>query len=212
MKKDMYHLAAGKSLLIVLYGKKIRTLQITPAQLALDPSTASSVVVDPNNGQVLACVTYPGYDNNRLANTVDAEYYNQLLQDESLPLYNNATQQRTAPGSTFKPVTAAAGISEGVITPYSTITDRGSFEKVTPSPECWFYPNGTHGDINVSEAIRDSCNYFFMRLPFVLVTDRKQKKEPSLMKKRESLYWQRRPVILVWEMVLGYSLQRAAHS
>ncbi len=146
--------------------EKIRTLQITPAQLALDPSTASSVVVDPNNGQVLACVTYPGYDNNRLANTVDAEYYNQLLQDESLPLYNNATQQRTAPGSTFKPVTAAAGISEGVITPYSTITDRGSFEKVTPSPECWFYPNGTHGDINVSEAIRDSCNYFFYETAF----------------------------------------------
>ena len=72
--------------------EKIRNLELTPAQLALDPSTASCVVVEPDTGQVLACVTYPGYDNNRLANQVDGDYYNQLLEDRSLPLYNNALQ------------------------------------------------------------------------------------------------------------------------
>lgn len=146
--------------------EKIRTLQLTPAQLALDPSTASSVVTDPQTGEVLASVTYPGYDNNRMANTIDGEYYNQLLEDASLPLYNNATLQRTAPGSTFKPVTAAAGIAEGVITPYTEITDEGVFDTVSPSPECWIYPNGTHGSINVSQALRDSCNYFFYETAF----------------------------------------------
>lgn len=147
--------------------EKIRNLEITPAQLALDPSTASSVVVDPDTGKVLACVTYPGYDNNRLANTVDGDYYNRLLSDASLPLYNNATQQRTAPGSTFKPVTVAAGLTEGIITEDTIIEDLGVFELITPSPRCWIYPSGaTHGEINVVEAIRHSCNYFFYTMGY----------------------------------------------
>lgn len=145
--------------------EKIRNLEITPAQLALDPCTASSVVVDP--GKVLACVTYPGYDNNRLANTVDGDYYNSLLNDASLPLYNNATQQRTAPGSTFKPVTVAAGMTEGIITSDTVIEDLGIFELITPSPRCWIYSSGaTHGEINVAEAIRHSCNYYFYTLGY----------------------------------------------
>lgn len=149
--------------------EKIRNLEITPAELALDPSTASSVVVDPDTGQVLASVTYPGYDNNRLANTVDGDYYNSLLNDASLPLYNNATQQRTAPGSTFKPITVAAGLTEGIITPDTVIEDLGRFELITPSPRCWIYPSGaTHGAINVIQAIRDSCNYFFYTLGYEL--------------------------------------------
>lgn len=118
-------------------------------------------MVDPNTGQVLASVTYPGYDNNRLANTVDGDYYNRLLNDASLPLYNNATQQRIAPGSTFKPITVAAGLTQGIITSGREIEDMGSFELITPSPRCWIFPSGaTHGAINVIEAIRDSCNYF----------------------------------------------------
>lgn len=149
--------------------EKIRNLEITPAQLALDPSTASSVVVDPNTGQVLASVTYPGYDNNRLANTVNGDYYNQLLNDASLPLCNNATQQRTAPGSTFKPITVAAGLTERIITADREIEDLGIFELITPSPRCWIFPSGaTHGAINVIEAIRDSCNYFFYTMGYEL--------------------------------------------
>lgn len=149
--------------------EKIQNLEITPAQLALDPSTASSVVVDPDSGQVLASVTYPGYDNNRLANTVDGDYYNRLLNDASLPLYNNATQQRTAPGSTFKPITVAAGLTEGIITADREIEDLGMFELITPSPRCWIFPSGaTHGAINVMEAIRDSCNYFFYTMGYEL--------------------------------------------
>lgn len=145
---------------------KIRNLEITPAQLALDPCTASSVVVDTQTGEVLACVTYPGYDNNRLANELDGNYYNMLLQDGSRPLYNNATQQRTAPGSTFKPMMAAAALTEGLISPETEIEDRGIFTDITPSPRCWIYPGGTHGSINVSEALRDSCNYFFYRMGY----------------------------------------------
>ena len=59
--------------------QKISSLEITPAQLALDPCSGSIVVVDPDTGEVLALVSYPGYDNNRLANQMDTDYYYQLL-------------------------------------------------------------------------------------------------------------------------------------
>ena len=148
--------------------EKIHNLEITPAQLALDPCTGSCVITDVNTGELLACVTYPGFDNNRLANTVDAEYYAKLQADLSLPLYDYATQQRTAPGSTFKMVTATAGLTEGVLSsPSEQILDEGQFMKVSPSPKCWIYPS-THGLINVSEAIRDSCNYFFYEVGYRL--------------------------------------------
>ena len=146
---------------------KVKSLEITPAQLALNPCTGSCVILDPNTGETLACVSYPGYDNNRLANVMDTAYYNQLNTDGSLPLYNNATQQTTAPGSTFKMVTATAGLTEGVITPSTEIRDEGQFTKISPSPKCWAYPSN-HGSINVSEAIRDSCNYFFYEVAYRL--------------------------------------------
>lgn len=149
---------------------KIKNLEITPAQLALDPCTASCVITDVKTGKLLACVTYPGYDTNRLANTVDAAYYASLQQDQSLPMYNNATQQRTAPGSTFKPITAAAALTEGVVTTEEQIQDEGKFTTLDPNnpPKCWIYPNSTHGLINISEAIRDSCNYFFYEMGYRL--------------------------------------------
>lgn len=150
--------------------EKIRTLAITPAQLALDPCSGSCVVADTNTGEILALVSYPGYDSNRLANTVDAEYFNSLQNDKSLPQYNYATQQGTAPGSTFKMVTAAAGLSEGYITLGERIKDLGEYENISNRPKCWIYPS-THGDINVSEAIRDSCNYYFYEVGYRLSTN-----------------------------------------
>lgn len=148
----------------------IQSLQITPAQLALDPCTGSCVIVSPKTGELLACVTYPGYDTNRLANSMDSAYYSSLLNDGSLPLYNNATQQTTAPGSTFKMVTTAAGLTEGVITPTETIRDEGVYTKLGQNLHCWTYPS-THGSINVSEAIRHSCNYFFNEVGYRLSLD-----------------------------------------
>lgn len=147
--------------------EKIKSLEITPAQLALDPCSGSCVITDVNTGELLACVSYPGYDNNRLANSVDSDYYASLSSDLSLPLYNHATQQRTAPGSTFKMITSTAGLTEGVITTGTQIVDKGQFERFANGPKCWIYPS-THGSINVSEAIRDSCNYFFYEVGYQL--------------------------------------------
>ena len=146
---------------------KIQNMQITPAQLALDPCTGSCIIMNPNTGELLASVSYPGYDSNRLANNMDSAYYNSLLQDGSLPLYNNATQQTTAPGSTFKMVTASTGLTEGAIDPGTVITDTGIFERLGLNLKCWVYPRN-HGSITVSQAIRDSCNYFFAETAYRL--------------------------------------------
>lgn len=68
-----------------------------------------------NTGDVLAIVSYPGYDNNKMANSIDAEYYAKLNADKSNPQYNYAAQYAAAPGSTFKMLAASAGLMEGVI-------------------------------------------------------------------------------------------------
>ncbi|WP_294318634.1 penicillin-binding transpeptidase domain-containing protein [Pseudobutyrivibrio sp.] len=158
--EDYSALSSGQITAFDFMKKKIKSLEITPGQLALDPCSGSTVMLDTKTGEILAMVTYPGYDNNKLANSVDADYYAYLTNSAANPLYNYATQQRTAPGSTFKIVSSTAGLAEGVITTSSEITDLGQFTKVSNNPKCWIYPSN-HGSINVSEAIRDSCNYFF---------------------------------------------------
>lgn len=149
--------------------QKIQSLEITPGQLALEPCTGSAVVSDPDTGEVLACVSYPGYDNNRLANTMDSSYYNQLVTGLSRPFYNNATQETTAPGSTYKMVSAVAGLTEGVINGGSFITCTGEFDKVTPSPKCWNIYG--HGSLDVVGALNESCNVFFYEVGYDLGLD-----------------------------------------
>jgi len=138
---------------------RIRNIDITPAQLALDPCNGSIVITDVNTGQVLALVSYPGYDNNKLANSIDAEYYAKLNADKSYPWNNYATQYKAAPGSTFKMLTASAGLMEGVINLNTGINCTGTYTNILPSPRCW--QRWGHGTETVVTAIRDSCNYFF---------------------------------------------------
>lgn len=149
---------------------KISDLEITPAQLALDPCSGSIVIVDPNSGETLACVSYPGYDNNRLANNMDTAYYRQLNNDLSTPFYNKATQERTAPGSTFKPITAVAGLSEGVITDSTYINCNGLFDKISGSElSCWF--KSGHGLLSIRDGIKNSCNVFFSETAYRMGQD-----------------------------------------
>ena len=148
---------------------KISNLEITPAMLALDPCSGSCVVAN-TNGELLALVTYPGYDNNRFANSIDSAYYAKLLADLASPLYNNATQQMTAPGSTFKPCSAACALEEGVVNTGETIRCEGVFEYFDVKKQCWVYPGG-HGPLDVIGAIGNSCNVFFYEVGFRLATN-----------------------------------------
>ena len=140
--------------------ERIKNLEITPAQLALDPFSGSMVVTDVNTGDVLALVSYPSYDNNKMANGVDPEYFSAILADKTTPLYNYATQQRTAPGSTYKMVSATAALEEEIVTTSSKITCYGFYETGDSIARCWIHP-GAHGALNVIGGIQHSCNAFF---------------------------------------------------
>ncbi len=146
--------------------KKIRSLDLTPGELGLTPCSASVVVTDPTSGKVKALVSYPSYDNNQFANYVDTDYFSKISTNSASPLLNRATQQRTAPGSTYKMVSATAALEEGIIDPYTRVKDQVLFTKVKPSPKCW--SSYSHGNINVVQAIEHSCNYFFYEMGYRL--------------------------------------------
>ncbi len=166
---DYQSLSQGSSVTAYNFIKeKIANIEITPAQLALDPCSGSVVVTDVNTGQVLAMVSYPGYDNNLLMSS--STYYAQVSSDESLPLYPRVTQTRTAPGSIFKMITAIAGMEEGVLQPGETIQTRGIFTELGLNLRCQAYP-GTHGTIGIPEALQRSCNYFFCEVGYRLSLD-----------------------------------------
>lgn len=138
---------------------RITNLEITPAQLALDPCNGAVVITDVKTGDVLAMVTYPGYDNNKLVNTIDAKYWAKLMTDKSSPSLNYATQYKAAPGSTFKMVSAAAGLCEGIISLTSKTNCTGVFNTIENGPKCW--KTWGHGSLDVTGAIQNSCNVFF---------------------------------------------------
>ncbi len=116
----------------------------------------AAVVIQVGTGDVLACASYPSFDLSGFT-----ENFAQLAADPTRPMFNRALQGRYAPGSTFKVVTATAALTEGVITPSTTIYDRGIIDEYEGYTfTCWTYP-GSHGTINVKEALQMSCNYFF---------------------------------------------------
>lgn len=124
-----------------------------------DACAGAAVVVQVNTGEVLASASYPTFNLSEYSSN-----YAALSKDKNKPLYNRAFQGTYAPGSTFKMATATAVLQEGIVTPTTKIKDLGIFTKYADyQPKCWRYDDygQTHGSITVSEALRDSCNYFF---------------------------------------------------
>ena len=121
---------------------------------------AAAVVVDVRTGEPLAMASWPTYD----VSTV-VENYAELLETPNAPLFNRALMGAYAPGSTFKPCTAIAALTKGIINTEKKVKCEGVFTKYAAdgyAPECWIWDEGfTHPEENVTTAIRDSCNYFF---------------------------------------------------
>ncbi|MBN1483907.1 MAG: penicillin-binding protein 2 [Chloroflexia bacterium] len=126
-----------------------------------------AIAMDPRNGQILAMVSLPSYDNNAFAQGITVSAFRELLEDPQHPLVNRTISGEYPPGSTFKLLIASAGLQEGVITPESRIYDGGALvvpnrydESLPPQVfPCWL-PGG-HGWQNVVTAIQNSCNVFF---------------------------------------------------
>lgn len=125
----------------------------------LNLSKAACVVMNPNNGKILAMVTLPSYNNNSFARGISQEEYQELINDPDDPLFNRLISGEYPSGSTIKPVIAVAALEEGIISEYTSFNSVGGI-KVGQ----WFFPDwraGGHGITDVRRAIAESINTFF---------------------------------------------------
>ncbi len=122
-------------------------------------------VMNVKTGEVLALVSYPDYTPELFRDGIPQDVYDSYLEGDNL--YNRAVSGSYAPGSTFKMASALAGLETEKITPTSLINDTGIYPK-GHHPVCWYYTSyGTgHGYLNVSQAITQSCNYFFYEVGY----------------------------------------------
>lgn len=131
---------------------------------AYNAKAGACVVMNVNSGEILAMASYPDYNPADFVGGISNENWNNYNNNESKPLVNKAIQNSYSPGSTYKMVTAIAGLESGVINLNTKINDVGQYTKYRDyQPRCWVFSDygRGHGWLNVSGAIEKSCNYFF---------------------------------------------------
>lgn len=145
-----------------------------------EPGKYSSGVViamNPKTGEILAMVSYPTFENNRLARFIPAYYYQQLQEDPHKPLLNHAISAEHPPGSVFKIAPAIGILNEGVVTPDTIINDPGKitlenrYAENDPTAQsrdyvCWVYrdTNAGHGDVDFLRGVAQSCDVYFYKV------------------------------------------------
>lgn len=137
-----------------------------------DADSGAVVAINVKTGEVLAMASYPTYDPSMFTGGISNKDWNELIKNPANPLYNRAIQAAYAPGSTFKMVSAIAGLDSGNITVDEKILDTGIYDKAH-HPRCWYYSDYglTHGYVNVSEALKTSCNCFFYEVGYRMGID-----------------------------------------
>jgi penicillin-binding protein 2 len=188
--KMLMGIDGSKTVVVNSVGREIKQLDQQPPdighslQLTLDSDlqkatedaytaagfNGAAVVVDPNNGEVLAFTSRPAYDPNEFAAGIKPAAWNALTSDNLKPLQNRALQSRYPPGSTFKPAVGLAGLEEGVITPNFTVHCSGSANFYGRNFACW--KKGGHGTVNLKTAIEQSCDVFFYTVGNMLGIDK----------------------------------------
>lgn len=135
---------------------------------AKDANAGAIVVMNVNTGEVLAMASYPQYDAGAWVGGIDKATWDSYNSEESNnPLLNRAIASAYAPGSTFKMVTAVAALQTGNVTPKEKVNDTGVYPR-GHNPACWIYNSRHigHGYLNITEAIKHSCNYFFYEMGY----------------------------------------------
>lgn len=145
------------------------------AELAMEGKHGAVVALDPRNGEVLAMMSSPTFDPNKFTGRISRKDWNELMNDPFKPLLNRATQAGLAPGSTFKPIVALAGLETGVIDEDTEFHCAGGASFYGNYYSCWRhapqFPGG-HGNISLHRAIRESCDVFFYNVANKLGIDR----------------------------------------
>jgi penicillin-binding protein 2 len=129
------------------------------------------VAIDPNNGDVLAFVSKPGYDPNPFIDGIDTQSWDELNNSPDVPLNNRALRGQYPPGSTIKPFMALAGLNFNTRTPEETISDQGVFYLPGSSRQYRDWKAGGHGSVNMFKAITVSCDTYFYGLATELGID-----------------------------------------
>ncbi len=164
--------------LILSLDLELQKLMMDALVEGVDPkksNSAAAIAIDPRNGYVLGIVSLPTYDNNIFADGITEDEYKVLSEAPGFPLLDHAISGIYPPGSTFKLVTASAGLQEGVITPETILNAPGIIylpnRNFPDNPDlaqpfvCWINKlGGEHGDINVTQAIAESCDIFFYKV------------------------------------------------
>ncbi|MCR4410539.1 MAG: penicillin-binding protein 2 [Candidatus Saccharicenans sp.] len=132
------------------------------AEELLQGREGAIVAMDPRNGECLVWASSPSYDPNRFISRFSADEWLALVNDPGKPLENRVIRGLYSPGSTFKIVMALAALNEGIINESSTFYCSGAIELYNKEFNCWFRPG--HGNLNLAEAIRNSCNIYFYQL------------------------------------------------
>jgi len=145
-----------------------RDLQIAGYK-ALEGKVGSAVAVEVNTGEILAMVSRPSFDPSQFSTGISQNYWSALLGDDNNPLRDRTIQEHYSPGSTFKTITAIAGLEEGLIDENSEITCPGYFVVGRRRFHCW-KKNG-HGKVDITKALRESCDVFFYKLATKLDID-----------------------------------------
>lgn len=132
--------------------------------------SSAGVVMDARSGEVYALAGYPSFDPNRFATGVDSAYWRELTNDPTAPLTNKPVQGLYAPGSTFKMMVMLAGLEAGVVGPETTHTCWGHLDYGGERYHCW--RQSGHGEINLTGALRESCDVYFYQVAREVGVDR----------------------------------------
>lgn len=155
----------------------LRTMEVENRKLP-EPKYNNGVVIamNPKTGEILALVSYPNYENNRMERYIPGYYYNQLQNDPQRPLLNHAISAEHPPGSVYKMPAAVGALNEGVVTPEQELFDPGKItlvQKFTPNDPgvpfdfvCWTYKstNAGHGYVDFLNGVAQSCDVYFYKI------------------------------------------------
>jgi penicillin-binding protein 2 len=187
-EKILHGVNGGRQIEVDARGRYLRTLSETrptvgnslvltidqviqqATEKALGEKAGAAVVMDVESGEILAFASNPGFDPSLFAGKMPQDVWKSYLDDKRNPLENKALKGQYPPGSTFKIITALAGLEGGFIDEHTTITCKGSYDVGTDTFKCW--DKKGHGSVDLKKALRESCDVYFYQLAEKVGVDR----------------------------------------
>jgi penicillin-binding protein 2 len=139
-------------------------------EVLLEGVVGAAVAIEPDTGRILALVSSPSFDQNSFVGGITHEQWDSLISNPFRPMSNRAIQGEYPPGSTYKIITALAGLQEGVIDAQTTLNCPGYYRYGNRVYRCW--KKGGHGKVNILKAVEESCDVFFYQVGERLGVDR----------------------------------------